>query len=196
MEIRLENVSKSYDRPVLKDLNIRFESGKLYVIKGVSGCGKTTLLNIIGGVEKEYEGRMVCEPQKLRSAYIFQRSLLLSALTVRENLELIRENADAVKEQAEALGIGSLLDKLPGTISGGERQRAAIERALLREPQLLLADEPTASLDDENSRKIAERIAALKREDRIVIAATHEDYFDEYADEILQLHYGVITQVK
>lgn len=196
MEIRLENVSKSYDRPVLKDLNIRYESGKLYVIKGVSGCGKTTLLNIIGGVEKEYEGRVVCEPQKLRSAYIFQQSLLLSALTVRENLELIRGNADAVEEQAEALGINSLLDKLPGTISGGERQRAAIERALLREPQLLLADEPTASLDDENSRKIAERIAALKREDRIVIAATHEDYFDEYADEILQLHYGVITQVK
>ena len=84
------------------------------------------------------------------------------------------------------------MDKLPGTLSGGERQRAAIERALLRDPQLLLADEPTASLDDENSRKIAEKIAALKADDRIVIVATHEDYFDTAADEIWRLDYGVM----
>ena len=192
MEIRLEKVSKSYDRPVLKELNYRFESGKLYVIKGVSGCGKSTLLNIIGGVEKEYEGRVIYEPQKLRSAYIFQRSLLLSTLTVKENLQLIRGDAKTVEEQAETLGIDELLEKLPGMISGGERQRAAIERALLREPQLLLADEPTASLDDENSRKIAEMIAGLKRSDRILIVATHEGYFDPYADEIIALDYGVM----
>ena len=192
MEIRLENVSKSYDRPVLKSLDYCFESGKLYVIKGVSGCGKSTLLNIIGGVEKEYEGSVVYDPQKLRSAYIFQRSLLLSTLTVRENLQLIRGDAKAVEEQAETLGIDELLEKLPGTISGGERQRAAIERALLREPQLLLADEPTASLDDENSRKIAEMIAGLKRSDRILIVATHEGYFDPYADETIALDYGVL----
>ena len=192
MEIRLENVSKSYDRPVLKALNYCFEGGKLYVIKGVSGCGKSTLLNILGGVEKEYEGSIIYEPQKLRSAYIFQRSLLLSALTVKENLQLIRGDIRAVEAQAETLGINELLEKLPGTISGGERQRAAIERALLREPQLLLADEPTASLDDENSRKIAEMIAGLKRSDRILIVATHEGYFDPYADEIIALDYGVM----
>ncbi len=194
MEIRLENVSKSYDRPVLKSLNYRFESGKLYVIKGVSGCGKSTLLNIIGGVEKEYEGRVMYEPPKLRSAYIFQRSLLLSTLTVRENLQLICRDAEKVNEHAEMLGIRDLLDKQPGTLSGGERQRAAIERALLREPQLLLADEPTASLDDENSRKIAEIIAGLKRNDRILIVATHEEYFDVYADEIIRLDYGVMKE--
>ncbi|MBP3729281.1 MAG: ATP-binding cassette domain-containing protein [Lachnospiraceae bacterium] len=195
MEIRLENVSKSYDRPVLKGLQYHFESGKLYVIKGVSGCGKSTLLNILGGVEKEYEGRVVYDPPRPRSAYIFQRSLLLSTLTVRENLQLIRGNAREVVAQAETLGIDKLMDSLPGTISGGERQRAAIERALLRVPQLLLADEPTASLDDENSRKIAEMIAALKREDRILIVATHEDYFDGYADEIIKLDYGVMKGV-
>ena len=194
MEIRLENVSKSYDRPVLKSLNYRFESGKLYVIKGVSGCGKSTLLNIIGGVEKEYEGRVMYEPPKLRSAYIFQRSLLLSTLMVKENLQLICRDAEKVNEHAEMLGIRDLLDKQPGTLSGGERQRAAIERALLREPQLLLADEPTASLDDENSRKIAEMIAGLKQDNRILIVATHEGYFDAYADEIIRLDYGVMKE--
>ena len=91
MEIRLENVSKSYDRPVLKALNYCFEGGKLYVIKGVSGCGKSTLLNILGGVEKEYEGSIIYEPQKLRSAYIFQRSLLLSTLHLH-----LRRGADTV----------------------------------------------------------------------------------------------------
>ena len=192
MAIRLENVSKSYDRPVLKALNYCFEGGKLYVIKGVSGCGKSTLLNILGGVEKEYEGSIIYEPQKLRSAYIFQRSLLLSTLTVRENLLLIRGDGGTVEAQAEMLGINELLEKLPGTLSGGERQRAAIERALLREPQLLLADEPTASLDDENSRKIAEMIAGVKSPHRILIVATHEGYFDAYADEIIELDYGVI----
>ena len=192
MELRLESVSKSYDRPVLKDISCRFEGGKLYVIKGVSGCGKSTLLNIIGGVEKQYEGQIVYSPEKLRCAYIFQRSLLLSTLSVRENLELIRHDGKVVTEQAKSLGIVDLLDKLPGTLSGGERQRAAIERALLRDPQLLLADEPTASLDDENSRKIAEKIAALKADDRIVIVATHEDYFDTAADEIWRLDYGVM----
>ena len=192
MELRLESVSKSYDRPVLKNVSCRFEGGKLYVIKGVSGCGKSTLLNIIGGVEKGYEGQIVYSPEKLRCAYIFQRSLLLSTLSVRENLELIRHDGKVVTEQAKSLGIVDLLDKLPGTLSGGERQRAAIERALLRDPQLLLADEPTASLDDENSRKIAEKIAALKADDRIVIVATHEDYFDTAADEIWRLDYGVM----
>ncbi|MBO4871879.1 MAG: ATP-binding cassette domain-containing protein [Lachnospiraceae bacterium] len=192
MELILEAVSKSYDRPVLKEISCRFEGGKLYVIKGVSGCGKSTLLNILGGVEKEFEGKIVRSPEKLHSAYIFQRSLLLSTLTVRENLELIRHDKEAVTAQAGALGIADLLDKLPGTLSGGERQRAAIERALLRDPRLLLADEPTASLDDENSRKIAEKIAALKADDRIVIVATHEDYFDEAADEIWRLDYGVL----
>ena len=92
MEIRLENVSKSYDRPVLKSLNYRFESGRLYVIKGVSGCGKSTLLNIIGGVEKKYEGRVMYGPKKLRSAYIFQRSIntLINAwIIVRNNMNIL-----------------------------------------------------------------------------------------------------------
>ena len=155
MEIRLENLNKSFDgRPVLKDITYTFESGKLYVIKGVSGCGKTTLLNILGKVDTEYEG--ICETGGVRTAMIFQKSLLLGGLTVRENLLLIRNDPQSIKRLAGQLGIVSLLKKYPSEISGGERQRASVARALLNAPQLLLADEPTASLDAENSDKIAE----------------------------------------
>lgn len=194
MEIILENLSKSYTEPVLKDISYRFESGKLYVIKGISGCGKTTLLNILGGVEQKYEGK-VDRPEELRCAYIFQQSLLLSSLTVRENLLLIRQDEKQIEELARELGILLLLDRLPESLSGGERQRIAVLRALLTNPQLLLADEPTASLDGKNARKIAALIASLKTEERVIIVATHDSYFDALADEIIELDYGCFRSV-
>ena len=185
----MNNLCKSFEgRPVLKDVSFTFESGKLYVIKGVSGCGKTTLLNILGGVDTEYDG--TCENGGLRTAMIFQKSLLLDGLTVRENLLLIRNDPQGIKRLAEQLGIAALLKKYPSEISGGERQRASVARALLNTPELLLADEPTASRDAENSDKMAEILAGLKREDRIIVIATHENCFDRYADGILPLDYG------
>ena len=193
MEIRLNNLNKSFDgRPVLKDVSYTFESGKLYVIKGVSGCGKTTLLNILGGVDTEYDG--TCDTGGVRTAMIFQKSLLLGGLTVRENLLLIRNDPQAIGRLTGQLGIASLLKKYPSEISGGERQRASVARALLIAPGLLLADEPTASLDAENSERIAQILAGLKREDRIIIVATHEDCFDRYADAILPLDYGELAE--
>ena len=193
MEIRLNNLNKSFDgRPVLKDVSYTFESGKLYVIKGVSGCGKTTLLNILGGVDTEYDG--TCDTGGARTAMIFQKSLLLGGLTVRENLLLVRNDPQAIKRLAGQLGIAALLKKYPSEISGGERQRVSVARALLNAPGLLLADEPTASLDAENSERIAQILAGLKREDRIIIVATHEDCFDGFADAILPLDYGELAE--
>ncbi len=130
MEIRLKNVSKRYDKEVLSRLSYSFGSGKLYVIKGVSGCGKTTLLNIIGGVDPEYEGELVL-PKKARISYIFQQSLLLSSLSVRDNLLLINSRNAKIEALARDLGIQNLIDRFPETLSGGERQRVAILRALL-----------------------------------------------------------------
>ena len=189
MELKLEHLSKSFREPVLKDISFCFEAGRLYVIKGISGCGKTTLLNILGGIDTEYEGS-ISRPEKERGAYIFQQSLLLSNLSVRENMLFIRRDAARIEKLAVRLGIVALLDKKPESLSGGERQRAAILRALLSDPVLLLADEPTASLDGENARGVAALIAGLKSPDRILIVATHDPYFDEYADEILELDYG------
>lgn len=196
MHIVLENIEKSYDRPVLKSINYTFESGKIYVIKGVSGCGKTTLFNIIGGLEKDFSGKVNKDGITKTTGYIFQDSLLLSHITIKDNLLLIKNDESLIINLCESVGVAHLLEKLPEQISGGERQRVAIVRALLLEPQILLADEPTASLDDANSENIAEIIFDLKSENRIILVATHEHYFDELADEIIYLKYGEIDKVE
>lgn len=201
MRIQLQNVSKSYQSPVIKNLSYTFESGKLYVIKGVSGCGKTTLLNILGGIEKAYSGDIQTDfaygnTIADSSSYIFQNSLLLSNITILENLLLIKNDPLKVLDLCDTLHISDLLNKMPEQISGGERQRVAIARALLRSPTLLLADEPTASLDSDNAGAIAKIFAQLKSSDRIIIIATHEHCFDDLADEILYLHYGVVEKAE
>ncbi len=199
MEIQLHSITKSYKEPVIKDLSYTFETGKLYVIKGVSGCGKTTLLNLIGGIDSASSGTVENNfDVKLsqHTGYIFQNSMLISGITVSDNLLLIKNDSKEIWRLSRMLGVEDLLSKDPSQISGGERQRIAIVRALMQSPRLLLADEPTASLDDENSRHIAEILAKLKSAERILIVATHEHYFDDYADEIVHLNYGVIEKVE
>ena len=196
MEVRLKHLSKSYDAPVLKGLDYSFESGRIYVIKGVSGCGKTTLLNLIGGIETADQGMVEYDSKDIRSAYVFQKSLLLAGLSLRDNLRLIRDDDRRIEKLAAELGIANLLNHLPEQLSGGERQRAAVLRALLNDPNLILADEPTASLDGTNSESTAALLASLRAEGRIIIVATHEAYFDQYADVILNLDYGVLRTLK
>ena len=196
MKVTLNNIRKSFAEPVIKNLSYTFEAGKIYVIKGVSGCGKTTLLNLIGGIDTDYEGTILKEDGCESVGYIFQNSLLLAKLTVEENLLLIKNAPEEIRRLSERFGIADLLPKLPPQLSSGERQRVAILRALLRSPSILLADEPTASLDDENSKIIAQTIADLRESGRIIIVATHEHYFDAYADEIIHLRYGVIDSVE
>lgn len=206
--ITLEHLTKEYDRPVLQDLTFTFASGKIYVVKGVSGCGKSTLLNIMGGLDTSYTGSYLWDskpiptddPEKLDAfrcqiGYVFQQSLLLSHLTVRQNLELIRNEPDLIAYYAKKMGVQALLSSYPEQLSGGERQRISMIRALLCRPKLLLADEPTASLDPENSRLAAQAFAAIQSPDSTIIVATHEDCFDEIADEIIYLQYGSIENV-
>ena len=194
MRVVLDNINKRYkERFVLKDINCVFESGNLYVIKGVSGCGKTTLLNLIGDLDQDYEGdkrvyKDSLEPYSV--SYMFQNSLLIASLSVGDNLRLVCDDRQRIENISTRLGIGKLLSNYPSVLSGGERQRAALARALIKEPDILLCDEPTASLDYDNSVRIAELISQAKNEDRIILIATHDDCFDAFADVILHLDYG------
>ncbi|MBQ2745129.1 MAG: ATP-binding cassette domain-containing protein [Lachnospiraceae bacterium] len=207
--ITLKNIVKEYNKPVLNDITYTFEPNKIYVIKGVSGCGKTTLLNILGMLENEYEGEYIfdevrineaskAEREKIRGSvgYIFQSSLLIANLTIEENLMYINNNKELIKRYAEQLKVSKLLEKYPEQLSGGERQRISIIRSLLSGAKLILADEPTASLDKKNSEEIANLFSVLRAENRTIIVATHEHYFDELADEIIQLDYGVMSEVQ
>ena len=203
MKLSVNNIEKNFDREIIKKVSYEFQSGKLYVIKGVSGCGKSTFLNIIGGVENDFKGSIqidgeMCDSNKMLSltGYVFQYSLLLLNITAFENLKLIDGNIENIPALSERFGVKELFDKYPEQLSGGERQRISIIRALLQNAKIILLDEPTASLDETNSKIIADIIAGLKSLERIVIVATHESYFDAVADEVLHLNYGSIAKVE
>ncbi len=204
--IELKSISKFYgERQILSDINLRFECGKIYVIKGISGSGKTTLLNILGFIDNSYEGEYVLydkiidknQSRKNRNeiGYLCQDSLLLSNLTVKENLMLINGNEELIEHYVLYLGLENLLQKKPEMLSGGERQRISIVRALLLSPQIILADEPTASLDGENADKVVSLLSEISDDKNIIIISTHEDCFDCIADEILVIDYGCIKTV-
>lgn len=200
--IQLRNITKKYDRTVLNDVSCDFEMGKLYVIRGVSGCGKTTLLNIIGGLEADYEGSYYFDGADVRKdkkmleavcsniGYIFQESLLFASLNVLENLLFIKNDQQKIEELSKLLGVELLLDKMPNELSNGERQRISIIRALLFDPDVILADEPTASLDHLRCKDIEDILFQLRDMGKIVIVSTHDTTFGKQADQILELHYG------
>lgn len=201
MSLNVSGLTKRYDRAVINQFTYQFEPGRLYVIKGVSGCGKTTLLNVLGGLDSAYEGEVSFDGNKERDylvtsvGYIFQESLLISDLTVRNNLLLVNPDFAKINVVTTRLGVDHLYDKYPTQLSGGERQRVAVARALITGVKVLLADEPTASLDETNSIEIATLLSELCKEGCTVIVATHEHYFNELADEIIHLDYGKIGRV-
>lgn len=208
-----EQVRKTYDRvdDVLSGIDLTVEPGELVVLMGRSGSGKTTLLNLLAGLEEPTEGRILVDGTDLagldedartqirreRIGIVFQRFHLLPELTVRENVALPMRLAgrDDADERADELltffGLDHRLDAFPATLSGGENQRAALARALGNEPEIVLADEPTASLDEGNAKNA---LAALRRVveelDTAVLAATHDPMTEEAGDRVIHLSDG------
>lgn len=193
--MQAENIRKTYDGThyVLTDFSYTFERGKIYVVKGVSGCGKTTLINILGGLDRDFEGEVLRENDRI--AFVTQDNLLFSKWTVFENLAFVKNNREQIEELSRKLHVETLLEKYPNQISGGERQRVCIIRALLTNPTVLLADEPAASLDAQNARAAADAFDLLRSPDRTIIIVSHKSCFDHIADEIIQLDYGKIKAV-
>ena len=196
----LKNLSKSFDKVLFENLNLKLENGKLYLIKAISGCGKTTLLNIMAGLDCEYEGECLYEGKDIKDfsdkekkqyrkkvGYITQQSLLVGDMNVYDNLLFISDDRDYVEELAEKFGVKELLSKMPVQLSGGERQRISVIRALLKKPDILIADEPTASLGSKHSKMLAEFFSVVKRTGVITIVATHENVFDDIADMTLKM---------
>lgn len=201
--IYLKEITKSYDRKILNRVSYHFENGKIYVIKGVSGSGKTTLLNILGLVDTNFEGKYYIDGlevekhnakqiEKIRSqiGYVYQESLLISNLSIKENLLFFYKDEQEIIRLMKMFEIDSLLDKLPEQISNGERQRISIIRAILGGKNIIICDEPTASLDRESSKRFASEIEKLKNKGKIIIISTHEDVFDSIYDECINLNYG------
>jgi lipoprotein-releasing system ATP-binding protein len=211
--LQLLNVEKKYQSPsgeattVLQDVSLDVIAGTSIAIVGPSGSGKSTLLNIIGGLDSPTAGSVLLEGKDLARAgekelakirsrdigFVFQLHHLLPQLTVLENVLLptlaLKTDTDA-EERARALlnrvALGDHLQHVPAQLSGGERQRAAVVRALINNPKLLLADEPTGSLDQDSSKNLADLLAELNTEVKVtLIVVTHST---ELADKMQMVY--------
>ena len=217
-KIKIENGYKEYIKykeriDILEDINVSFETNKIYMIVGESGAGKTTLLNIIGTLDSLTKGNLYIdgkdvtklnenEKAKLRMekiGFIFQDFYLNKYMTVEENIVeplYINEkyNKTTRKQRTDQLiEMVNLTDRkkhFPRELSGGEQQRVAIARALANEPDIILADEPTGNLDKSNEIKIFEILKSLRDNGKCVIVVTHSDRVKKYADIILKLEEG------
>ena len=207
--IELQHIWKQFgSRIIFSDLNLNFQSGMVYALIGDSGCGKTTLLNMLAKLETFDKGEIVYKGKSLTSlkneefyrnelGYLFQNFGLLESQTIRENLELgmigKKKNKKQEKErlllqalQAVRLDYLSLNQKIY-ELSGGEAQRVALAKIILKDPPLILADEPTASLDPKNSKEIMEILLELRNANRTIIIATHNPSIWKMADQIIRL---------
>ena len=207
--INIEHLTKSFgERIVFQDINLQFEAGKVYALIGNSGCGKTTLLNILAKLEPYDKGSISYRGQELKQSkshhffknelgYLFQNFGLLENETVAANLELgligqkwtKQEKKQREEEVLEKVGLDYLaLDQKIYELSGGEAQRVALAKVILKDPPLILADELTAALDPETSQEIMNLLLSLKKPDRLMIIATHNPAIWEKADEVIRLN--------
>ena len=207
--IKIEHLAKSFgERTVFQDINLQFAAGKVYALIGNSGCGKTTLLNILAKLEPYDKGSISYRGQELKQikshhffknelGYLFQNFGLLENETVAANLELgligqkwtKQEKKQREEEVLEKVGLNYLtLDQKIYELSGGEAQRVALAKVILKDPPLILADELTAALDPETSQEIMNLLLSLKKPDRLMILATHNPAIWEKADEVIRLN--------
>lgn len=216
MEIcKLENVSKTYnineDVTPLKNISLNVNLGEFISIEGKSGIGKSTLLYIIGGLLNLDSGKVFIDKQdisllsdkeltKLRGekiGFIFQESSLIQALTIQENLEFIQsisgeKDSKKIDYLLDSLGLSDRRNYLPHKLSGGQKRRAVVAGALINNPSLILADEPTNDLDDEYSGVVIELLSDAVKGGSAVIMVTHNTKWSQRASTRYKLHNGVL----
>ena len=217
----LNKISKSYKTEktvkVLKNLSQTFDKGKTYSIIGPSGSGKSTLLNLISLIDRPSSGSIKFDKIQVnfnegekndifrskKIGIIYQQNNLLPDFTALENIYLaslaVNNNKELAMSNAEKLlikiGLLKRADHFPSHLSGGEAQRVAIARAIINDPEIILADEPTGSLDMETAKDIFELINKQKKSDRLIIFATHNRFFANRADCLLEMNDGSIKSV-
>ncbi|MBQ8306217.1 MAG: ABC transporter ATP-binding protein [Blautia sp.] len=217
MFLQIQKITKSFGQgenrvQVLKEIDFSLEKGEFCVLLGPSGSGKSTLLNIIGGIDTADTGDIVINGEKIRDmddkrltqyrrthlGYVFQAYNLIPNLTVRENIEVgayLGTNPLAVDELLDTLGLSAHQHKIPSQLSGGQQQRTAIGRAIIKNPDILLCDEPTGALDYTTSKEILKLIETVNQKyGNTVIMVTHNDAIKDMADRVIRLRDGMIRK--
>lgn len=217
--IEVKDIWKSFgDLEVLKGVNLRVEKGEIVAIVGKSGAGKTTLLQIIGTLDRPTKGEVIINGEKLMAkgdkelaafrnkhiGFIFQFHQLLPEFTALENVcipaMIAREKESEYIPRAEKLlrdlGLGDRMEHKPNELSGGEKQRVAAARALMMAPDIILADEPTGSLDEKNKKELSELLLQLRKEyGQTILLVTHDKELATIADRIIEIKDGVISNL-
>ena len=220
--LSLNNVKKSYklgdgtEFPVLKGINVSFEKGELVSIIGESGSGKSTLMNIIGGLDSKFEGEVLVDGKNIGSftekeldiyrknkiGFIFQSFNLVPHLTILDNVALAltlsnvkrSEQVERAKEMLEKVGLKDHIHKKPNQLSGGQMQRVAIARALINDPEMIVADEPTGSLDSQTTQQILDIITQIAQEGKLVLLVTHSEHVAECSSRVIRIADGQIVE--
>ena len=218
--LRIANLKKSYrvsrteKQQVLRGINVEFKRGEFVAVLGESGCGKSTFMNILGGLDQDYTGSIVLDGEflkdytekklddyrKSRVGLIFQNYNLISHMSVKENIEVAMTMSNIGREERKArtqdvlsqVGLSEYADKLPNQLSGGQRQRVAIARALANTPEILLADEPTGALDKDSAEQVIQILKSIAESGKLVIVVTHSQKVASACSRILTIDDGVI----
>ena len=218
MFLEIRDIQKSFGQndsrvQVLKGVNMQVEQGDFCVLLGPSGSGKSTLLNIIGGIDTADAGQITIgnitlgkmNPKKLTAyrrnhlGYVFQMYNLIPNLTVRENIEVgayLSKKPLNVDELLHTLGLWDHRNKLPNQLSGGQQQRTAIGRAIVKNPDILLCDEPTGALDYQTGKAILAVLQKQSRENGMtVVIITHNSALTAMADRVIRVRNGTVTEI-
>ncbi len=218
--VRVENLNKFYGKgntrvEALKDVNLKINQGEFVAIVGPSGSGKSTLLHLLGGVDKPTKGTVFIEGSDIyglsekelavfrrrKVGFIFQFYNLVPVLTVEENiilpllLDKKTKNQKHIEDLIDTLGLKDRLDHLPNQLSGGEQQRTSIGRALVYNPSIVLADEPTGNLDSKNSKEIIDLLKiSVKKYNQTLILVTHDLNIANQADRVITMEDGQLVK--
>lgn len=221
--IKIQNLSKVFrteevETKALNEISLEVKQGEFVTIMGASGCGKSTLLNIIGLLDdvssgsyqllgNEIRGLKESEKSKIRKqniGFVFQNFNLIDELSVYDNIELplIYNNVSAserkkkVEAMAERLAISHRLRHFPQQLSGGQQQRVAVARALINDPKIILADEPTGNLDSKNGNEVMELLTDLHANGATILMVTHSDYDASFSQKTILMKDGIVLSEK
>ena len=201
--IELKHVKKIFEQSVLfQDLNLTIHDKEYVVLSGKSGCGKTTILNIIGGLEKIEEGQVLVDGKDIsktrnklkyfqnKVGFLFQNFALIENKTVYDNLDLVYDksrNGVSIEDALEKVGLKDKMKTKVYKLSGGEQQRIAVARLMIKKCDIVLADEPTGSLDDENGKMVMDLIDMLPKMGKTIVLVTHNEEYKTLGERVINL---------